>query len=97
MSLTRLGFWKSTADALLFIYNKGGVFVVALIYVDDVIIIMNDVSRIEGTKVFLDKEFSIKDLGHLKYFLGIEVARISGGIVLHQRKYTFDILEDCGM
>lgn len=33
----------------------------------------------------------------MKYFLGIEVTRINGGIVLSQRKYTLDILDDCGL
>lgn len=41
--------------------------------------------------------FSIKDLGPLKYFLGIEVAWSAKGIVLSQRKYMIDILKDCGM
>nr|GEV57057.1 putative reverse transcriptase, RNA-dependent DNA polymerase, Gag-polypeptide of LTR copia-type [Tanacetum cinerariifolium] len=45
----------------------------------------------------MDKEFSIKDLGPLKYFLGIEVARISEGLVLSQHKYTLDILQDSGL
>nr|GFA11426.1 hypothetical protein [Tanacetum cinerariifolium] len=44
----------------------------------------------------LDKEFSIKDLGTLKYFLGIEVVKTKDGLVLSQRKYTLDILNDCG-
>lgn len=47
-------------------------------------------------KDHLNKEFSIKNLGPLKYFLDIEVARTAGGLVLIQRKYMLDILEDCG-
>lgn len=69
----------------------------ALIYVDDVILIGNDVNQIEQTKISLDKQFSIKDLGPLKYFLGIEVARTSKGLVLSQHKYTLDILQDSGL
>ncbi|GJW70559.1 putative reverse transcriptase, RNA-dependent DNA polymerase, LTR copia-type gag-polypeptide [Tanacetum coccineum] len=42
----------------------------------------------------LDDEFSIKDLGILKYFLGIEVTKTTDGLVLSQRKYTLDILEN---
>ncbi|KAJ0827232.1 putative RNA-directed DNA polymerase [Helianthus annuus] len=52
---------------------------------------------IQHTKSQLNEKFSIKDLGNLKYFLGIEVARTKEGLVLSQRKYTLDILEDSGM
>ncbi|KAJ0800173.1 putative RNA-directed DNA polymerase [Helianthus annuus] len=69
---------------------------VVLIYVDDVIITGNCLAKIEEVKKKLDQNFSIKDLGVLKYFLGIEVARTKEGLVLSQRKYTLDILEDSG-
>ncbi|XP_071692039.1 uncharacterized mitochondrial protein AtMg00810-like [Rutidosis leptorrhynchoides] len=48
----------------------------------------------EGETLNLDTKFSIKDLGSLKYFLGIEVAKTFEGLVLSQRKYTLDILAD---
>ncbi|XP_021971310.1 uncharacterized mitochondrial protein AtMg00810-like [Helianthus annuus] len=70
--------------------------IVILIYVDDVIVSGNCLTKIQETKKQLDKEFSIKDLGSLKYFLGIEVAKTKDGLVLSQRKYTLDILEDRG-
>ncbi|GJR72282.1 uncharacterized mitochondrial protein-like protein [Tanacetum coccineum] len=70
--------------------------VVVLIYVDDVIITGNNLIKIQETKKQLDDEFSIKDLGPLKYFLRIEVAKTRDGLVLSQRKYTLDILEDSG-
>ncbi|RVW28523.1 Retrovirus-related Pol polyprotein from transposon RE2 [Vitis vinifera] len=38
-----------------------------------------------------------KDLGKLKYFLGIEITQSSSGVVLSQRKYALDILEETGM
>ena len=47
--------------------------------------------------MLLDQTFKIKDLGNLKYFLGLEIARSSAGIHLCQRKYTLDILFDSGM
>ncbi|RVW57608.1 Retrovirus-related Pol polyprotein from transposon RE1 [Vitis vinifera] len=48
-------------------------------------------------KTFLDAKFTIKDLGPLKYFIGLEVARSKTGISLCQRKYILHILEDIGL
>lgn len=45
----------------------------------------------------LAKEFDIKDLGSLKYFLGIEIARSKEGIVVSQRKYILDLLKESSM
>ncbi|KAL3625454.1 hypothetical protein CASFOL_030908 [Castilleja foliolosa] len=73
------------------------IYIAALIYVDDVILAGNDGKKNQEIKAYLHRMFSIKDLGPLKYFLGIEVARSDKGIVLNQRKYTLDILKDCGM
>ncbi|GKA93034.1 ribonuclease H-like domain-containing protein [Tanacetum coccineum] len=49
-----------------------GVFLTLLVYVDEIIITGNSVSEIEKFKVFLKSKVMIKDLGKLKYFLGIE-------------------------
>ena len=48
-------------------------------------------------KKTLAKEFEIKNLGNLRYFLGMEVARSREGISVSQRKYVLDLLTDCGM
>ena len=45
----------------------------------------------------LFQEFEMKDLGNLKYFLGIEVLRSTQGIFIHQRKYILDLLTETGM
>ncbi|XP_057965265.1 multicopper oxidase LPR1 homolog 1-like [Malania oleifera] len=45
----------------------------------------------------LDAKFGIKDLGSLKYFLGLEIARSEKGISLNQKKFALDILKETGM
>ncbi|XP_071695034.1 uncharacterized mitochondrial protein AtMg00810-like [Rutidosis leptorrhynchoides] len=96
-TLADIGYEQSKVDHSLFIYKKDGVFVAALIYVNDVILMGNDKHQIKKIKLHLHEEFSIKDLGTLRYFLGIEVTRTSKGLVLSQRKYTLDILEDSSL
>jgi hypothetical protein len=46
---------------------------------------------------FLNTKFKLKDLGSVKYFLGLEIARNSKGISVSQRKYTLEILQDSGL
>ncbi|XP_050147470.1 vegetative cell wall protein gp1-like [Malus sylvestris] len=67
-----------------------------LIYVDDIVITGNDVGAIASLKLFLHNHFRIKDLGDLKYFLGIEVSQSKHGIYISQRKYALEILKDYG-
>ena len=95
-ALKSAGFKQSWSDYSLFVRNTHGKFTALLVYVDDVILAGNSLQDIEDTKNFLAKHFKLKDMGKLKYFLGIEVARSKQGIVLCQRKYALEILEDTG-
>jgi hypothetical protein len=71
--------------------------VTLIIYVDDMIVIGNDEEGISELQRYLASEFEMKDLGELKYFLGIEVYRSKLGIFLSQRKYVLDLLAKTGM
>ncbi|KAK3030681.1 hypothetical protein RJ639_035885 [Escallonia herrerae] len=93
----RAGYQQSKADYSLFTKAKGASFTVILIYVDNILLTGNDLQEIERLKKFLLKRFRIKDLGDLKYFLGIEFSRSKKGIFMSQRKYALNILQDLGL
>ncbi|OMO93743.1 Reverse transcriptase, RNA-dependent DNA polymerase [Corchorus capsularis] len=67
-----------------------------IVYVDDMVLKGNDIEEMNSLQEQLSKEFEMKDLGFLKYFLGIEVSRSKRVIFLSQRKYTLDLLEETG-
>ncbi|RVW75530.1 putative mitochondrial protein [Vitis vinifera] len=56
-----------------------------------------DQEGIQRLKQHLFNHFQTKDLGKLKCFLGLEIAQYSSGVVMSQRKYALDILEETGM
>ena len=95
-TLNGRGFVNSEAGHTLFTLTSKQGIVVILIYVDDIIITGSDKEGIILTKAFLKTSFDIKDLGELKYFLGIEICRSKEGPFLSQRKYTLDLLSEAG-
>jgi hypothetical protein len=60
-------------------------------------IVGDNLKEMQQIKDYLNQNFSIKDLGTTRYFLGLEIARSKDGIVLYQRKYCLDLLKDTGM
>lgn len=84
-ALNTTGFTQSHCDYSLFTKKETGRRVVVLIYVDDLLVTGDDIQLILETKQVLQTNFMIKDLGDLRFFLGIEFARNSTEIVIHQR------------
>ncbi|RVW65705.1 Retrovirus-related Pol polyprotein from transposon RE2 [Vitis vinifera] len=92
------GMLRSTADHSVFYHhNFLGQCIYLVVYVDDIVITGSDQDGIQKLKQHFFTHFHTKDLGKLKYFLGIEIAQSSSGVVLSQRKYALDILEETGM
>ncbi|KAM0019556.1 putative RNA-directed DNA polymerase [Helianthus debilis subsp. tardiflorus] len=94
--LVTMGFVRSVCDHSMFTLSKGSVFVVLLVYVDDIIVTGNSESEVLNVKQVLSVNFQIKDLGILKYFLGIEVLYSDDGLCLTQRKYCLELLDEFG-
>lgn len=88
---------ESKSDYYLFTLYRGNIQINVLVYVDDLIISSNDSVALKVFKAYLGKCFHIKDLGVLKYFLGLEIARNHEGIFLCQRKYALDIISEAGL
>jgi Reverse transcriptase (RNA-dependent DNA polymerase) len=80
----------------MFIKYFQKIIIIILVYVDDIIITINNNEEIEKVKKYLKREFYIKDLGQLSYFLGVEIATSSKGLFLSQRKYILDLLKEMG-
>lgn len=95
-SLREYGFIQSYSDYSLFTCQKGAIQLNIFVYVDDLIISGNNSAALSAFKKYLCSCFHMKDLGVLKYFLGIEVSRNSEGIYLCQRKYILDIIAEAG-
>lgn len=96
-ALKNYGFRQSYSDYSLFTYVHGEIRIHMLVYVDDLIISGNQLEAIRRFKQYLCGCSKMKDLGPLKYFLGIEVARNPSGLFLCQRKNTLDIVTETGL
>ena len=84
------------------IYTKkvGKSLIILVIYVDDPILTTSDPNHINHVKSSLKDKFEMIDLGHLHYFLGLQVLQSKEDITLSQSKYACDIIcqfhmEDC--
>ncbi|XP_071728755.1 uncharacterized mitochondrial protein AtMg00810-like [Rutidosis leptorrhynchoides] len=95
--LSENGFVQSKSDTSMYIKTKDDIFVVLLVYVDDIVLTGNNIKEIKSVKAFLSSKFMIKDLGLLKYFLGIEVTNTDEGLNLSQRKYCLELINEFGL
>ena len=73
--MKKIGYEHSNSDHTLFLKKEKERIICLIIYVDDMVIIGNNKEEIRELKKRLFMEFEMKDLGNLKYFLGIEVLR----------------------
>jgi hypothetical protein len=95
--LQMMEFVPSKGDTSLFFLRVKDVTVYVLVYVDDIIVVSSSSKATTALLQDLERDFALKDLGDLHYFLGIEVTKTQQGIMLNQRKYSEDLLQKAGM
>lgn len=95
--MLHVGFVASEAYGNLFIYAHDGHMIFLLLYVDDIMVTGNHPSFIASLLATLRQDFDLKDLGRLRYFLGLQFDYTSAGIFVHQSKYDTDLLHKFSM
>jgi len=96
--IKRYAYIQSQADHTMFYkHSNDGKIAILIVYVDDIVLTGDDCDELAKLKKKLAEEFEIKDLGALKYFLGMEFARSREGIFVNQKKYVIDLLNETGM
>ena len=96
-AILQLGFHSSKADSSLFIYSQGSNLCYFLVYVDNLVITGNNSILVANIIKQLGDMFSLKDMGSLHFFLGIEVIPTRAGLFLSQHKYVCDLLANTSM
>ncbi|GKB93397.1 RmlC-like cupins superfamily protein [Tanacetum coccineum] len=95
--LTSLNFKQSYADTSLFTLNQDGHTTFLLVYVDDIILTRYSSPLLQHIKQQLHNKFSIRDLGAVHYYLGIEFLKNKSGMVISQIKYALELLQHVGV
>ncbi len=95
--LVTSGFQTSNVDFSLYVKKTNHGIVVIVIYVDDLIITGDNDVEIFDLKKLLKQKFEMKDLGKLRYFLGVQVIQSPKGIWLLQKQYVLNKLSEYGM
>lgn len=95
--LTENGFEQNPADHCVYSKENQNGKVLLLIWVDDLILAGSNETILTDVKKMLAERFKMKDLGKLKYFLGIDFSQIQGQVTMSQTRYVNKILERFGM
>jgi hypothetical protein len=90
-ALLEFGFINAKSNSSLFVFHDGSTLACCLVYVDDLILTGNNSTFVAS--VIDGQKFSIKDLGYLHFFLGVEVVPTEEGLFLTQHKYIRDLLD----
>ena len=94
-----LGFVRSKVDHCIYSKEEGGNFIYVSLYVNDMLLIGNNMDEIEEVKKQLSSKFDMKDLGVVAFILGMEIKRdqVVRNIWLNHRNYIEIVLKHFNM
>ena len=95
--LVKSGFEQSIADPCVFFQWKNSKLNVVSIYVDDLILVVDLMEDLQKTKAELSARFKMKDLGQLRYCLGIVCDVSDGKICINQKPYIDNLVKRFGL
>lgn len=95
--LVNLGYVKSLFESCVYYKRNGCKLTIVALYVDDFLILSNDMKEKSRLKYNLGQKFNIKDLGEVKYFLGLNIERTKGQIKINQKPYINNLLRKFNM
>jgi len=98
-SLVGIGFKRCNEDYSIYFQQEDSTKIMISVYVDDLILISNNLPYLQEIKKKLGETFAMKDLGEISSYLGIGIRRDrpNGAIFLNQFKYIDDILKKYGL
>ena len=74
-NVKEFGFSRSENESCVYVKASGSIVVFLVLYVDDILLIGNDIPTLQSVKTWLGKCFAMKDLGEASYILGIRIYR----------------------
>ncbi|KAE8657482.1 hypothetical protein F3Y22_tig00116994pilonHSYRG00013 [Hibiscus syriacus] len=89
-------FVLSKSDSSLFVRKSANNVLYMLVYVDDIVVTGSEAGEVQCVIEKLHARFSLKDLGSLSFFLGIEVRSDNSGLIFTQQKYIRELLHKHG-
>ncbi|XP_024965786.1 uncharacterized protein LOC112505985 [Cynara cardunculus var. scolymus] len=95
--LKELGFLNYPHEQAVYQFNNSKFILLVGVYVDDLIVTSSSEEQSATFKEKMKQLFEMSDLGHLTYYLGIEVRQTKTGIELKQAGYAKKILQSAGM
>ena len=87
-TIKEFGFSQNLDEPYVYKKINGSAVVFLVLYVDDILLIGKDVSVLQSVKIWLSKNFSMKDLGEATYILGIKIYRNRSSCLVFRSLHT---------